>query len=212
MNSQNQQLKSRLHTVLPHVAALLSGDWEPQFNHFYLGRLVEQVPEGAELIVRAYFDPSHRSRVRFQLIGYLPDEARHYGGVAHTEITVDSSRKPEDIAADIERRLLPDYRRELAEAWRYVKARRANRQSLAEAWTDVAQFMPSPDRAPSDEETTMRFYASAATTGRLRLSRDGSMVQKFKVENITVDMAKRIGGLLSSNQSDSATDSHGDRS
>lgn len=212
MNSEDEQLQSRLHTVLPKVAALLPGEWETEFKHFYLGGLVENVPEGADVLVRAYFDPSNRYKIRFQLYGGLPEEARDYRRLTCAHITVDSSRSPENIATEIQRRLIPDYRPQLAEAWRYVKARRSNRQSLAEAWTDLAQFMPSPDRTPVDEGTTLRFRSGAASSGRLRLSHDGSMVQKFSVENITVDMAKRLGLLLSSPQSDSATDSHGGRS
>ncbi|MGH8882309.1 MAG: hypothetical protein ACRD0P_34005 [Stackebrandtia sp.] len=180
-----------LRATVSAVAAHLPG-FTPDSDHPDMPWLIGS--EGECLIFST--TPAGSARPRLKIYAALPpDYVRGYLAGRH-EITAAATRQPAAIAADITRRLLPDYRAELATAHEWLaRDAAALRRRHDRVATIAARFRSSWVRDWSDHATTIHIDRGESL-GPVELKLDNSGNTRITIERADPGLTDRITDVL----------------
>ncbi|MBE3016289.1 hypothetical protein IL992_45165 [Microbispora sp. NEAU-D428] len=117
-------------------------------------------PAGARLVVH----PIWNQRGRIRVLGVYPDGSRGtYPDLRRHEITVTAARGAKFVAKRIERRLLPDYRRDLITCFERLAKRATENGTRAEIVETLVELLPEASLTEKERETVVRWRLEAAS-------------------------------------------------
>ncbi|MBO4269163.1 hypothetical protein [Microbispora triticiradicis] len=117
-------------------------------------------PAGARLVVH----PIWNQRGRIRVLGVYPGGSRGMlPGLWRHEITVTAARGAKFVAKRIERRLLPDYRRDLLACRERMAKRAAENGTRAEIAETLVELLPEASLTENERETVVRWRLDGAS-------------------------------------------------
>lgn len=158
-----------------YVATELGGSWHAS-PHYWDEAIAVEHPGGHRIVL----EPS-RTDGRICARGELPDAANVRD--SRHEISVRTDRGPAVLAAEITRRLLPDYDKDLAAAQRFLREKeqtaRARARKVRQLTGALAGDVRTPAHLKSDQWTTIQWYTPGATVRehRIKVLDDGSQAE-----------------------------------
>lgn len=150
----------------------------------------------------------HRSSAGLLILGLFPGNVRDHGGEPRRSISAATARGPRAIAADIRRRLLPDY----LPAWERVRSFQREQASAATARRALADrillHLPTArvTSSPADSHIradTVEWSRRGGPRLTLRM-RDTPDTVDFRIDELPADTATRICELLAHTDGPSA--------
>ncbi|MFE0461839.1 hypothetical protein ACFW1A_21585 [Kitasatospora sp. NPDC058965] len=177
--------------------------WTHRREHNAYGSVALAHPAGWQLYI--WREKAHckgAAGQRLTIKGIVPSE---YRGRAEHRITVAGDRKPGDIARDIARRLLPDYRDTAAQAFEHRDQEQAATRARVAAFARLREALPALSSGASSVESgyglfyrgrarvsdgrggTRESEHSAHASGSVRLSFDGS-TGSIKADEVPLEL------------------------
>ena len=203
-------MEKDLSKIAAHVAHYLPGSWRldrrpiPE-DRQYLGVCILG---DNRMIIRMQDAARMRKQGMIRISGECPDfglgyQEKRYAGVPHCagSINVSWTRTPKSIAADIVRRLMPNYKQLLEEAEKAVLKYKEQQESLAHIESAFRQVMPNLNFYIHDQYSAQRRYhfkthEQGYRTGELSLSDYGGLHCDLNLPDLPVETAIRILALL----------------
>lgn len=164
--------------IAPHLR-----DWTPETNGNDLVGILRR-PDGAGIILSAQRAYTINSRI--EVSGDYPP--KHYPSGPRFAISISPKRTPQDMAADIQRRFLPEYDRLYAACWASAEDERRRWQEKIETTQRLASLLGVRFQPPADREKVCElswsegeFYAHVRTeNGRVYLNRVSMSLAEFE--------------------------------
>ncbi|MGH1404354.1 MAG: hypothetical protein ACRBDL_08920 [Alphaproteobacteria bacterium] len=199
-----------LSIIAAHVAHYLPGSWRLDRRPIdedrrYLGVCIL----GDEhMCIRLQDAARMRKPGMIRISGEFPDfglsyQERRSAGLPYqrTGINVSWTRKPQSIAADISRRLMPDYRQSLAQAKNAITIYKEKREVLNNIEYAFRKVMPDlSDYCDNRYSASRRYHfktnGAKYRTGELEVSSYGALHCDLRLSDLPVDTAMRIMALL----------------
>jgi len=151
-------------------------------------------PNGLGMLVR-----NDDNRQKLQISGCWPRTTRgevFYPRDRDIAIGVSSWRDPEDIARDIERRLLPAYEEEYKRQEQFVRDAETEVERICQDVTEIADvFGVSVDRGMSDDPRGLRIHYDAKD-GRATFEHRYAPEFEITIRNASLDLSLDIAQLL----------------
>lgn len=176
------------------VAKELGGSWHAAPHHFWNEVVVVEQPDGHRILLM-----HGRTDERVYARGELPDAA-NVRDIRH-EISVRTDRGPAVLAADITRRLLPDYGKDLAAAQKFLREKEQTARARARKVRQLTGALSGDVRTPahmrSDLWTTIQWYTPGAAVRehRIKVLGDGSRAE-LTLAALPFPLVKEICELL----------------
>lgn len=186
-----------LHDLVDQVATELGGEWtkEPPSDDHVGAYLVG--PDNARLFVRR----AERDRTRVAVLGRYPQTDFRAPSIG---IKVARDRGPTVIAAEIRRRLLPDYLVNLA---RVVERNRERDQAAASRTHNAGELAKTLPGATVQDDghhgtTRVHWYKPYKTQGdppsevTVEMAFDGQRAYRLDLHNVDIGLAEQILRLI----------------
>ncbi|MBO2464995.1 hypothetical protein [Actinomadura violacea] len=189
------------------VAAELGGLWRASPHHWDEAVVVEH-PDGHRIML----EPD-RTGERIYAHGELPNGADNVRGIRH-EISVRADRGPAALAADITRRLLPGYCKDLAAAQKFLREKEQTARARARKVRQLTGALTGDVRTPAhlkcDQWTTISWYTPGAAVREHRIAvlGDGSRAE-LTLAALPFPLVKEICELLARHERAAAKPSSG---
>lgn len=114
-------------------------------------------------------------------------------------INISASKSSQQIARDIERRLLPEYRQLHAQAVAHIQKYESHREGKREARNRIARALPGSETGPvwanADHKDGAVRYNGGAFTVNVEVG-NAEYVYKIEIHSLSVDQAEQVMQLL----------------
>lgn len=177
-----------------YVAAELGGSWHAS-PHPWDGAVAVEHSGGHRIVLE-----EGRTDGRICARGVLPADADNVRDIFH-EISVRADRGPAVLAAEITRRLLPDYSKDLAAAQKFLREKEQTAYARARKVRQLTGALSGDVRTPAhlrtDHWTTISWYAPGADIQehRIKVLGDGSRAE-LTLAALPFGLVKQICELL----------------